>query len=83
MNREHIAIINKVYEQIKSIKGQGKVATYIPELANVDPNLFGVHMVAIDGTHHGVGDNFVKFSIQSIAKVLSFTMAYNILGESI
>ena len=60
-----------------------QLATYIPELANVDPYMFGVHMTKVDGTHFGIGNNLEKFSIQSIAKVLSLTLAYKILGEKI
>lgn len=83
MNVEYKTIINNVFKQTQQLENQGKVATYIPELANVDSTLFGVHMVNIDGTDYGLGDNLKKFSIQSIAKVLSFTLAYNILGEKI
>jgi glutaminase len=40
-------------------------------------------MTKVDGTHFGIGNHLEKFSIQSIAKVLSLTMAYKILGEKI
>jgi len=45
--------------------------------------MFGVHMTKVDGTNFGIGNNLEKFSIQSIAKVLSLTLAYKILGEKI
>ncbi len=77
------AIIEKVYHETKGIPNSGKIATYIPELATVDPTLFGVHMTNLKGEGFGMGDNLEKFSIQSIAKVLSLTLAYKIVGESI
>ena len=76
-------IIEKVYNETKEISNEGKIATYIPELANVDPTMFGVHMTNLKGEGFGIGDNLVKFSIQSIAKVLSLTLAYKIMGEKI
>jgi len=76
-------IIEKVFLETKGIKNSGKVATYIPELANVDPYMFGVHMTDLKRDGFGIGDNKVKFSIQSIAKVLSLTLAYKIVGEKI
>ncbi len=81
MNYE--AIIEKVYKETNIIPNSGKIATYIPELANVDPTMFGVHMTNLKGEGIGMGDNLEKFSIQSIAKVLSLTLAYKIVGETI
>lgn len=83
MDSNYKLIIEEAYKKANSLKDGGKVATYIPELAHVDPTKFGAHMTTINGSHCGVGDNLEKFSIQSIAKVLSLTMAYNILGEKI
>lgn len=54
----------------------GKVASYIPELARVDPAKFGVQATTIDGRAFHFGDAEVPFSIQSIAKVFALTMAY-------
>ncbi len=83
MDSNYRSIIEKAYKLTNSLKDEGKLATYIPELANVDPSMFGVHMTKVDGTHFGIGDHLVKFSIQSIAKVLSLSLAYKILGEKI
>ncbi|MGB5364347.1 MAG: glutaminase, partial [Aureibaculum sp.] len=83
MDSNYRIIIEKAYKLTNSLKDEGKLATYIPELANVDPAMFGVHMTKVDGTHFGIGNHLEKFSIQSIAKVLSLTLAYKILGEKI
>lgn len=76
-------IIKKAFDLTKSIPDEGKVATYIPELANVDPAMFGAHITTLSGAAFGIGNNLQKFSIQSIAKVLSLTLAYKIQGERI
>jgi glutaminase len=75
--------LENAYKLTNSLKDKGRLATYIPELANTDPSKFGVHITIIDGTHFGMGDHLEKFSIQSIAKVLSLTLAYKIVGEDI
>lgn len=83
MHSNYKNIIENAYNLTKPLKDLGKIATYIPELANVNPNKFGVHMTHIDGTNYGIGDNQDKFSIQSIAKVLSLTLAVKFIGEKI
>jgi glutaminase len=46
----------------------GDVATYIPELAHVDPDTFGICVATIDGHVYEVGDSRHRFTIQSISK---------------
>ena len=58
--------------QIQELK-EGKNADYIPALAKVDPNLFGIALVTADGKVYTAGDTQTEVSIQSISKV--FTMA--------
>jgi len=77
------AITNETYQLVKTIDNKGKVASYIPELAKVDVEKFGVHISTINGRNFGKGNFNERFSIQSIAKVLSLTLAYSILGEKI
>lgn len=76
-------IVEEIYESVIGEENSGRLATYIPELAKVNPDNFGVHLSTIDGENVGVGDYCQKFSIQSIAKVLSLSLAYNKLGEGI
>lgn len=73
-------IINNIYHKVKTGKNGGEVASYIPELAKISPDKFGVHLVNTANETFGVGDCHEKFSIQSIAKVLSLTMAYQQFG---
>lgn len=76
-------IIKTVYQKINSIENKGALASYIPELATVDAENFGVHLSTIQNKAIGWGQYDVKFSIQSIAKVLSVCLAYKINGEKI
>ena len=58
---------------------EGKVADYIPALAKVDPNIYGIALVTTDGRVYTVGNVTAEVSIQSISKV--FTMA-KVMQES-
>lgn len=76
-------IIEEIYESVLQEDNNGRLATYIPELAKVNPDSFGVNVATVDGDSIGVGDFEHRFSIQSVAKVLSLSMAYRQLGEDI
>jgi glutaminase len=64
--------LKAAYEKYKGLK-EGKNADYIPALAKVDPDLFGIAIVTVDGRVYTMGDVKTEVSIQSISKV--FTMA--------
>jgi glutaminase len=66
------SVLNEAYNKFKDLK-EGKNADYIKELANVDPNIFGVALVTTDGQVFTKGDITSMVSIQSVSKV--FTMA--------
>lgn len=76
-------IIDKVYAEIKAGDNLGQVAAYIPELSKVDPEKFGICLTTIDGKQYSAGDAGETFSIQSIAKVLSLSLAFACVGEPI
>ncbi len=69
--------------KIKNIDDKGNLASYIPELANVDSENFGIHISTIENFNFGIGNYNNTFSIQSIAKVLALSLSYKILGEKI
>jgi glutaminase len=66
------AALDAAYGKYKNLQ-EGKNADYIPALAKVDPNIFGIALVTMDGKVYTVGDIKSEVSIQSISKV--FTMA--------
>ncbi len=76
-------ILEEIYEESKSLPIIGAVATTIPELANVLPNQFGICLTTISGETFKVGDSETKFSIQSVSKALSVTLALSHLGEKV
>lgn len=61
----------------------GAVATYIPALARVSPMQFGIAVHTCDGRDFAVGDAAVPFSIQSVSKVFTLTLAMRHYGESL
>jgi glutaminase len=73
------AAVDEAYAKYKD-DTNGKNADYIPYLAKVDSNLFGVSVVTADGQVYSVGDIKYSFSIQSISKVYSLALAMNELG---
>ena len=66
------AALKAAYEKYKTLK-EGKNADYIPALAKVDSNIYGIALVTTDGKVYTAGDIKSEVSIQSISKV--FTMA--------
>ena len=59
----------------------GKVADYIPELARVDPDMFGICVATHDGFVYEVGDSRQPFTIQSVSKPLTYGLALEDNGE--
>ena len=59
-------VITKVYNEIIQVKNKGKVADYIPELAKVSEDNFGVHIHTIQKETFGIGDYKKKISLQRL-----------------
>ena len=75
------AVVAEIAEDMRLRPDRGKVATYIPELANVDPARFGIAVIDADGHVATGGDADVPFSIQSISKVFTLTLALGRIGD--
>ncbi|QKF68617.1 glutaminase A [Arcobacter venerupis] len=76
-------ILEEIEQEIQTLFSEGKVANYIPALAKVNPNQFSMSIQMFDGTSFGIGDVNKKFSIQSISKVFTFTLALNHYGRNL
>jgi glutaminase len=74
------AMLDKLHKQ-QAANSAGEVASYIPELATADPDLFGICLVTAGGTVYEVGDTRQEFTIQSISKPLTFALALEAIGE--
>ena len=76
-------ILNDIAAEMALETDRGKVADYIPQLAHVDPNQFGIAVATPDGQVYVAGDASTLFSIQSISKVFTLTIGLGKLGDAI
>lgn len=76
-------ILDQIYQELSLVPRTGTVANYIPELAHVSSQAFGLHICCLEGGNYQVGDAEETFSIQSISKVLSLALALNLEGEKL
>ncbi|MDR3096212.1 MAG: glutaminase [Paraburkholderia sp.] len=82
-NPNYQAILEQIHHDIAPWRTAGHVADYIPELATVRADHFGMAIVTADGTVHRTGDADVRFSIQSISKLFACTLAFQLLGDAL
>jgi len=75
------AIVREISDEMRQRDDRGEVATYIPQLARVDPSAFGMVVIDADGNVAAGGDSDVPFSIQSISKVFTLTLALGKAGD--
>ena len=80
---DYQAILEEIQEEIQPFLSHGKVADYIPALAKVKKEQFGLSLTLFDGTNYSVGASETLFSIQSISKVFTFTLALKFFGPSL
>ena len=76
-------VLEEIEKEIQPFLNEGKLANYIPALANVDDKKFAMSIQLFDGTSYHIGDSNLKFSIQSISKVFTFTLALNHYGKDL
>jgi glutaminase len=75
------SVVAEIADEMLKRPDRGNVASYIPELANVDPARFGLCVVDADGNVATGGDADMPFSIQSISKVFTLTLALGMVGD--
>jgi len=76
-------LIDSIRREVKPNLGEGRLADYIPELTKVDPNRLGIVVMTVDGKSALTGDVDELFSIQSISKVFTLTMALGKVGDAL
>ena len=76
-------VLAEISAEMTAMVDRGKVADYIPELSKLDPANFAMVVVANDGTTHSVGEATQHFSIQSISKVFTLTLALGGHGDAL
>lgn len=76
-------VLNSINEAASKEKDRGKIANYIPELAKIELEKFGIHLIDMQRHAFSAGNHDERFSIQSISKVLTLSMALGLIGEKL
>lgn len=76
-------ILEDIYQEILPYAEEGKQADYIPALAKVDPDQFGICMELVSGDVYAYKQADTRFSIQSITKVFALAMCLSMKGEAL
>ena len=76
-----IEIITRGMDRAREEIPKGKVATYIPELGKVDPHQLGIVINPIKGDKISMGDYDVRFTMQSVCKVIMLIVALELCGR--
>ncbi|MDY8109233.1 glutaminase [Fulvimarina sp. 2208YS6-2-32] len=77
------AVVTEIADEMRARSDRGVVASYIPELGRIDPNQFAITVVTQDGQVASGGDCDVPFSIQSVSKVFTLTLALGLAGDRV
>jgi glutaminase len=76
-------VLDEIFKEVQPLFGHGKVADYIPALKRINPKKFGIALCNLDGEVIEKGDSREPFSIQSISKVFTLSMAVAKNGDSV
>jgi glutaminase len=76
-------ILEDIYHEILPFVNKGEQASYIPALAKVNPNQFGIALTTTSGETYSYLQAQTRFSIQSISKVFALAMALSLDGEDL
>ncbi len=74
-------VVSEITDEMRQRTDRGEVAGYIPELARIDPQGFGLAVIDAEGRVSAAGDSDVPFSIQSVSKVFTLTLALGMIGD--
>jgi len=78
------SVLDEIDAEIRPQLGrEGRIADYIPALARVPANRFGIALRTCDGVEAAAGDSATPFSVQSVSKLFSLTLAMRLLGEDL
>lgn len=80
---DYSQLLENIYQSILPFAKEGKQADYIPELAKVNPDQFGMCIHTIYGEIAAIEQADTRFSIQSISKVFALAMCLSIKGDDL
>ncbi|MFK8022544.1 MAG: glutaminase A [Ilumatobacter sp.] len=72
-------ILQEIHDELSTLD-EGALADYIPELAQVDADRFGIVLTTPDGSHHSIGDTSEPFTIQSVSKAFVYGLMLDEAG---
>ena len=76
-------VLSDLAAEMAARTDRGDVATYIPQSSKVDPQKFGIALAMVDGRVIAAGDAEEPFSIQSVSKVFTLTLALGKVGDTL
>ncbi len=76
-------VLDEIAAEMSERRDRGAVASYIPQLARIDPARFGIAVALVDGRVLTAGDAEESFSIQSVSKVFTLTLALGKVGDAL
>lgn len=76
-------ILDEIALEASRNPARGKVANYIPELSKISDKKFGIALLDEEGNYFASGDTQERFSVQSISKVLTLSLAFELLGDDL
>lgn len=83
---EFDSTFRRVFKEVKEDKDNkysgGHVATYIPTLGRADPKWFGLAFCSTDGQCSSAGDSAMKFSMQSVSKIVAYALARELYQQA-
>ncbi len=68
-------LLDKIIENNRQWTSKGRVATYIPELSKGNPRVLGICVAGVNGEEYSAGDSHIRFTMQSISKVVTLMLA--------
>lgn len=76
-------VFTELEQELSTLENAGQVASYVPELRQVDPSKIGMHLTTTAQKHFSLGEADTRFSIQSIAKVFALALAVELEDEEL
>lgn len=80
---DYAKILHEIESEIQPFRKEGIPASYIPELAKVNPDQCGLCLITLADDIFSIGDSSQRFSIQSISKVFTLSMAFSLLNDKL
>ncbi|HEX9810412.1 MAG TPA: glutaminase [Alphaproteobacteria bacterium] len=75
------AVLDQIRDEVRPLLSRGRVADYIPALEAVPADRFGIAVATVEGATWASGDAREPFSIQSVSKLFTLTLALRDVGE--